>query len=447
MKNQKTSGAGGGEIASLPQEIILKIQCYLNGKEASRTSVLGKSWYSAWCTRPHLDFNQCDFRSCNSDAFSEFTKKTLQRYEDRNLNIESFTLLMETEFKDEPHCHNPSLAMELTVRALKLGPSHFKILPWNQNFVLPKELFESETLASLDASGCTIDLEEVTCSQLIFLHLRAVIVKGDAMVKDTLFSLDLSSKFPYLKDLALWNCHGYKDIRICSPSLERISLMGFKMFTAEFDVPNIRNFLFKGSVLSCLTFENTRWEWESDVRIICDQFSAAWFTSLNKLVKRLSQSKVSLSISMIFPPNWERCDCVEGLPVAVVESLTLLDHMPNMLKSRKLPPNFLNGLFMICRPKLMIQSWFPRNAWKDHNYLLKFVCKRLVAKLGGRRNGNGNCCFVPNPRIVGLKEVTAEIFEERVGEWRELPWTTLLDAFAYPGEEREVRFRLKWEGL
>ncbi|KAL3645015.1 hypothetical protein CASFOL_010195 [Castilleja foliolosa] len=52
--------AGEGEI-QFAEPIIHRLQSFLTGKEAAQTTIVSKSWHSAWLTRPNLDFDDTYF--------------------------------------------------------------------------------------------------------------------------------------------------------------------------------------------------------------------------------------------------------------------------------------------------------------------------------------------------------------------------------------------------
>ncbi|KAH6756159.1 hypothetical protein C2S53_004258 [Perilla frutescens var. hirtella] len=450
---------------SLPPEIVEHIHSFMKGKEAARTAILSKSLYNAWFKRPNLNFDQRDF--CY--GFSEFTKKTMQRYEDFNLKIVSFTLRMKYDFG------SPSLAKELIVRAMKLGAIDLKIEFYNPYlpFVLPEEVLGSETLAILSLTKCTLDLGrnvEVTCSQLKSLHLYKVAVKNGDLFRnlilkcplieklvcddrllscenerdeneihelkslsldtlsdrDALFFQDLLLKFPFLKNLAIRYIDDCRNIRIRSQSVESISFVDgleyYREVTAEFDVPNIRKFHFEGSALDCCSFETRCRDWESDIRVTCFRCSASWLSSLGKLLQNLSVSKVSLSVYVKYPSKYI-CDYTSCEPIPVVENLKIMDHAPNS--------GLLDGLFLICRPKFVN----PNCSAPGNSDLLELLCTKLVD-----RSSENHC--IPNPSVHGLEEVIVEVFEKRIAEWRPLPWKTLLEACRE--NVQEFRFQLRW---
>ncbi|GFQ06514.1 F-box/LRR-repeat protein at3g59200 [Phtheirospermum japonicum] len=161
----------GGEV-QLPEPLIQRIQYFLVGKEAARTTVLSKSWRNAWLTRPNLVFDETDFYP-ETHKCLEYAKKTIQRYGESNSKIESFKLCIRNEWSvSSDH------VKEIILAALKLRATHlsFKLL---RDFVLPNEVFGSENLVGLSVEGCNIDLgimsQKVTrCSRLGSLCLYSV---------------------------------------------------------------------------------------------------------------------------------------------------------------------------------------------------------------------------------------------------------------------------------
>ncbi|KAG8370075.1 hypothetical protein BUALT_Bualt14G0079900 [Buddleja alternifolia] len=207
MERGKRSEAINGEI-QLPEAIIQQIQSLLNGKEAAQTSVLSKLWYNAWLTTPNLDFDQRNFEkrrigdseSEPANRFANFVKKTMQRYQELNLNIVKFRLWMRGGKLDWV-----SLANESIMKALRMGvidlnlefPSYFYKM-----YALPHEVLEAETLIRLSAIGCKIDRlvdRKVLCSRLESLSLSKVCVEKDVV-------WDIISSCPLIENLLLSEC-------------------------------------------------------------------------------------------------------------------------------------------------------------------------------------------------------------------------------------------------
>lgn len=339
------------ETSQLPPEIMHHIQSLMPERCCARaTLLLSKSWHNAWSTRPTLDVDESEWPDVEDDGFSDYATKTMRRYDDLNLPILSLKLRFG---------YNHPLARELILKAIKLGALHLKIENSNFSirFSLPDEVLESETLVTLHVERIIVDLEqrwkEVSCSKLKTLTLSRVWVKGD------LFR-DLISRCSSIEELRL--CYlsrkeEWKDVRICSPSLERLTirLPCNQALDGEFDVPNIRRFEFEGSPSSSLVFKKTasRREWESDVCIRYDSQdpSSVWFSMVKMFVRMLSLSRVSLTINVAMS-DWMKVESCpnyvgDGLPIPKVENLNL------EVDDYQLVPAFLDSLRWCFRPNFV----------------------------------------------------------------------------------------------
>ncbi|KAL3645001.1 hypothetical protein CASFOL_010181 [Castilleja foliolosa] len=176
--------AGEGEL-QFPQPVIQHLQSFLTGKEAARTTIVSKSWNSAWLTRPNLDFDDIHFMgSRNRTYFGEYkrssvddfrihSKKTIKRYEQSNLKIESFKLFM----RFYHYGCTGELAKELIVKALRIGATRLNLRLDCKLYVLPDEVFGADNLAELSVSGCRIKLYDgvvIKCRSLESLSLDGV---------------------------------------------------------------------------------------------------------------------------------------------------------------------------------------------------------------------------------------------------------------------------------
>ncbi|KAL1552715.1 hypothetical protein AAHA92_13481 [Salvia divinorum] len=446
-----------GEVAAddIPDEMIHHIQSFMDGRQAAQTAVLFKSWHRAWLTRPDLDLKDQDFQSPLIE-FPEFAINTLQRYEDLELRICTFRLVMATV---EDH----HLATELIVKAIKLSATELTLRIRSSGhalFSLPNEVLDSGTLAGLSAHGCLIDLQfgkkEVSWSNLKTLNLSYVVAYGDlfydliskctslekitldtttsyptlesttryppldieqrqlspscdSMIKlhklkflqlnrldssDSIYRQDLWPKFRWLKELLIWGYnydYDWNGLRICSPSLEIIALYmyGHKITNGKFDVPNIRKFKVVGVHMPQLDEFKTssEREWESDIQIKCDQLNDSWFSSLNKLLRMLSPSRISLSLCLAYSYIEQYTVYVgNGLPIPIVENLLISGH------ERRRFSAFFNALLQSCRPNcisvdtrftfevnleaefqlLGCRSYGRRDLSDDQQYLAKF---------------------------------------------------------------------------
>ncbi|KAK6161544.1 hypothetical protein DH2020_004925 [Rehmannia glutinosa] len=507
MEMGKRVEAINGEI-ELPEAIIQHIQSFLSVKQAAQTSILSKSWHNSWLTSPNLDFDERNFlnrcyespQSQIADGFSEFAKKTMERYQKLNLKIEKFRLWMKSTKVDRN-----SLANELILKALKMCVNNLDLEFHSptETFVLPDEVLGAETLIRLSVIGCKIDRRvdgKVSCSRLKFLSLRRVYIGDDVVwdiisscpliekfllsecqclinietpivarwmnkvlalksplmksrefhnlkslfldrihIDDNLFSRDFSLKFPCLVELTLRRCNGNIGIEISSPSLECISLEQMMMFKVKFDVPNIHEFKFSGSTFPFVYFSSVSREWLSEISIwhSCQHLGASWFLKLKRFLTRLSQSKISLSILFFSEMHIGNVEDIRGLPRPVVENLMLSIHSSSSVCSA-----LLDGLFWSFRPKVITQYLFPRPhiAEKANNEYLELLTKTLIQEVS-------QDCGIPDRNLFALRdleEVRVEIFEDSLREWGPLPWKTLLDASTSLENRRKIRFQLRW---
>ncbi|KAH6769812.1 hypothetical protein C2S52_014615 [Perilla frutescens var. hirtella] len=488
MEKRRKTEAVDGEIL-LPEPIIQHVQSFLTGKESAQTTILSKSWYSAWLTRPNLDFDQRDYRIrgfTDRCGYHEFAKKTMKRYQQLNLKIDSFKLFI----------NDFSLGKALIVKAMKMGAVDLHFETTLSTFVLPHEVLESENLLRLSVTGCKIDAK-VAWSSLKSFSLCRVSIEGDIIwdiisicplieklvlseckcllksqsphsvtsstkmlalnhclinlyefrklkclflekVKiSSLFFSDFSMKFPCLKDLTVCNCFGYKEIQIYSPSLECITFEHKRILRAKFDVPNIRKFRFSGSNVPSLSFERPSRECKFEISIAWKRFRTSWFLKLSKFLGELSQSILSLTL-IIGTVLSESLDFTKdvGLPKPVVENLMV--EVASSVSS-----SLLDGLFWCFHPKSIYQCWMPKSCTgeKGNNDLLELLCKTLI-----QEGSEGYCC-IPNRNMSALhdlEEVNVDILEDSLGEFRPLPWKMLLDASASPERRRAILFNLKW---
>ncbi|KAG8370092.1 hypothetical protein BUALT_Bualt14G0081600 [Buddleja alternifolia] len=378
------------EHLQLHEPIIHHIQSFLSGKEAAWMAVLCKSWYNSWLTRPTLDFDERDFRiGC--------------------------------------------LATELIVKVVRMSVNNlnFEIYPPRTTFILPKEVFEAESLKMLSVFGCKIDGisgENVMCSRLKSLSLYNVSV-GDDMIRDII------SRCPLIENLVLSDCYDCRRFNISSHSLKYITLAHEEELKVKFDVPNMLKLKFSGSKIPSFRFSTASRECESDISIACSSYlDVSWFCELNNFLLHFIVSKMSLHIELVKENQFDNFVLeFQDLPRPIVDILTLKVNDLSSVCSA-----LLDGIFWSFRPKVIAQCLFPISQNNEHpefrsgkaeNELVELLCKKLM----DLRNGNG------------LKEVNAVYLDDTVMEWRPLPWIKLLNGLLSPVKEVQIRFRLRWD--
>lgn len=147
MDEGRRVGTVSGEIV-LPEALIQHVQSFLSGKEAARTTVLSKAWYNAWLTRPTLDLSERDFWNHGRESplmFERFVVKTMLRYQDLSLKIDSFRL-------HTCNYQRRDIALKCwIVTAMEFGATE-AVLDLLHSFTLPKEVFASENLLKLSVT-------------------------------------------------------------------------------------------------------------------------------------------------------------------------------------------------------------------------------------------------------------------------------------------------------
>ncbi|GFP86567.1 hypothetical protein PHJA_000800500 [Phtheirospermum japonicum] len=212
MGKRRQIEAINGEF-QLPEPVIQRIQSFLTAREAARTTTLSKSWYSAWLTRPNLDLDETNFNGYRGDSkfdeFSEFAKKTIKRYEQSNLNIESFRLQIKNPWGNLAINASGDLANDLITRALRIGATHlsFQQVGPYESVVLSPELFEAENLVGISVGWCIIDDlgldREVRCSKLKSLSLSSVEITSEMIS-------NITSCCPLIEKLSLSSISSFK---------------------------------------------------------------------------------------------------------------------------------------------------------------------------------------------------------------------------------------------
>ncbi|KAL3642662.1 hypothetical protein CASFOL_013477 [Castilleja foliolosa] len=464
MKKGNQIEAINGEF-QLHEPIIHLVQSFLNAKEAAQTAILSKSWRSAWLTRPNLDFS-IPYRG--EDEYLACVEKTIQRYEQSNLKIESLRLCNENGGLYD--CFGV-FANDLITRALKIGATHLSVHNIGTEMVLSQGVFEAENVVELSLHGCKIkDLgfdQKVRCSKLESLNLSSVIISSEmisniALCCPLIRKLSLCdvatfrfvihfkhdddddddddvyysfSRLPSLKDLTIRKCRTQE---VSCPSLERLYFATEHYTSVKLDVPSIRKFRFeiKYDEIPSLCFVSAHREWECDVfiKIYLSSFSTSWFCSLNKLLTELSLSKMYLSLNigmaqgMLYGCQFE-VGAIRGLPKHKVETCTI-----DMLCPRAVDCfAFFHGLFQICRPTFIIVNYRLCNVdgIANNTMLHKTLARGLDDK----------CMY----GLHDLEEVNVHLFDEDADAWRPLPLESLLDPSISLSGGQKTRFQLKWK--
>lgn len=477
MEKGKRVGTMSGEIV-LPEALIQHIQSFLSGKEAARTTVLSKAWYSAWLTRPTLDLTERDFWNPSWESplmFERYVEKTMLRYRDLSLKIDTFRL------RTNSYQGRDIALKSWIVNAMELGPTEL-VLGFLHSFTLPQEVFASENLLKLSVKSGRVDGNNyvISCSRLRTLSLEGVNGLSDDVLSgivscchsieelvlsynngsalsmmnlyelprlrrlnmvsvdvDSMFFSDFASRFPCLKYLTIHGCRGCTRIEIASTSLETISFQPYRLSNrVKFDIPNIRKFTCSTTGLPHLSITTTSREWEFDISINSNRFhNPSWFLKLKKVLKKFSLSRICLSITAGRPKHEGSSEHevdIEVLPDPVVVENLKINAATSFCSA------FLVRLFGIFRPKFVTALFFPRS-----NAFIAILYKRLMHQVITPN------CGIPDQSLFGqfnLKKVNMEVYKWPDREPRQpLVLEKPLDPSETTVEYREIRFELIWD--
>lgn len=208
----------------LPEEMIQHIQHFMTEKEVARSSILAKSWYIAWSTRPTVYLDADDHFlypfSKWHQLFDELSQMTMQRYIDLSLKVDSLRL------RDGINNDNYLIA-----DALKMGATDLQ-LELHLSFTLPQDVLGSETLLRLSVFQCEIDGDYmIRCSRLESLCLKHVRIRKRKRFKKIITScreLSLSNNyFSILRPRDLYELHKLRCLHLYEVIIDSSFFMSF----------------------------------------------------------------------------------------------------------------------------------------------------------------------------------------------------------------------------
>ncbi|XP_012839455.1 PREDICTED: putative F-box/LRR-repeat protein At3g18150 [Erythranthe guttata] len=436
-------------ISDLPKDILHRILYFLSQEDAVRTFVLSNSWRYVWCTRPNLDFSDINFKG-NKQDFLLTVDKTLQQYYDQGLSLEKFRLYASLLGKDYSH-HESVLLLEKWVPLLTgMGVKAFSLSIISDRTPgitdLSSVVFKADSLEYLHLNRCNLGQnipENIPFVRLQVLRLQNVLIEEEIFEK-------IVSGCPLLTTMWFRECKGLKNIKlekkllkylkkfsfinrntprideciveIDFPSLEKMEIIGSKIrfhihkfdnlktwcldmveiFSSDsieqselcIDAPNIEYFYYSGCFMPSVTFAPT--SVESILKLYIRDYAGGarlWFLGLSKLLQALRNSVVLLSVFHLAIGNMHvEQDILEqdiinngggnNKPI-VVDFLRLsFVNVPSLV-------SFLNGLFRICRPRIIFPCWFPRgiqNKERENEELSEFWCTIQMMRESGSPN-------------------------------------------------------------
>ncbi|CAI9117419.1 OLC1v1018811C1 [Oldenlandia corymbosa var. corymbosa] len=243
---------------------------------------------------------------------------TLQRYQEENIVVE----MLKLDIEDSQFAGHINQCMELArgliymrhLSAVVASKGLFQRLG-EKFFDLPVPVLEAESLVELHLRMFILKYHErVMWHNLERLRLDCVDF-GPSMFKSVVTScqrlrslslsyvktnfVKLSHVFPHLEDLSIESCPCLETVQISSGTVRKIKLRdNYGLREAQFDVPNIVVFEYKGEVMTKLSFTAVSGRWTSRVKLHhLFNVNTSWFVRLKEFLTRLNKSVVHVDAS------------------------------------------------------------------------------------------------------------------------------------------------------
>ncbi|KAH0640087.1 hypothetical protein KY285_036673 [Solanum tuberosum] len=274
----------------LPECLIQKILCFLSFKEATRMSILSKTWLQAWSTLPNLEFTVISWEGDTKSDYSLLVDTIMERYRKGKIPIERFELL---EYFADSQEVLPLIDKWLDI-ALQNGVKNL-FLKFTSYPTPILTILAGKSLRELVLWGCTLtpfslSRGVVNCNSLRKLSLSYVTL--DENMLDTLFN-----SCPLIVSFILEYCSGLTMTlrKIKSDSLKVLKihhLYGIE----EIDAPNLVSLDYVANQIPELKIARESSQLKhSKIALQCMSNNAAWFCKLKKLLSNSSSwSRVTL---------------------------------------------------------------------------------------------------------------------------------------------------------
>ncbi|KAL3635003.1 hypothetical protein CASFOL_022057 [Castilleja foliolosa] len=322
-----------------------------------------------------------------------------------------------------PLIENLDMLKCIGMKSIKLHKHHnIKEFVCSVSVPVIVEIEDSLSLESLRIENCCHNwfLPHKT---MHFPHLKSLNLYGVELPAETFGNF--SSFFPSLIELSLNYCKGEKEFILLSSSIKRLTInMDLKnRIKAFIDTPNLLYFEYSGDgFLPSIKFMATSNEWKSQISLCyklkpSDNDATSWFFKLNKLLKALSQSHITLKLNAYNYQKLHINDSLGGFykPV-VVKHLKLRGDF-----SSSSDPTKLNYFFRICRPRYIHMDQYV-------NEVVEFICNLIPDEIG---------CYY---WLQDLEEVSIEVWDIKTEEWNCVERTSLPPL----PSKQQIRFRLTW---
>ncbi|PHT39103.1 hypothetical protein CQW23_22676 [Capsicum baccatum] len=397
----------------LPECLIQEILGFLRYDEATKTSILSKTWLQAWSTLPNLKFT-ADFYEVNMDLVDNI----MERYRDENIPIERFELS-----KSYSSCSPrivPMFYRWLDV-ALQNGVKYlvFRIrnLPLPIFTILAAKSLQELVLTNCDLTCASLSSGVVNCPSLRKLSLIKNNINQHIKIQaPTLEHLSYSG-YP-LEELNIVECQNLKSLElshmyIYDPSFynlisrcQSLKVLKFQhcWCTGRIEAPNLVSLEYMGDQIPELKIarESSQLEHSKIILLRCyDNIDAAWFCKLRKFLSNLtSWSQVSLYFYQCGEINVKDLQLDHRVDIPQVGVLNV-----DFKREIKKCSTFIDALLWSCHPRRLNLKLTRKMATFFINYLMH-------VKNWSHSSSHGN-----KPWYSQLKEVKAYKLDRKSKSW------------------------------
>ncbi|XP_027767627.1 F-box/FBD/LRR-repeat protein At1g13570-like [Solanum pennellii] len=330
-------------IDILSECLIHKILCFLSFEEATRMSILSKTWLQAWSNLPNLDFT-IDYLKDND---MKIVDDIMKRYWDGKIPIEKFELSVETFFENSHEVLLVPMIDKWLGVVLRNGVKHLTISSYPL-FIF--SILAVNSVRKLVLEYCTLlpSVVVVNCNSLRKLSL-SYLTLDENMLQTLLNSCPLIESFTFVSS---WGLETMNTQKIKSVSLKFLKIQHCGGIW-EIDAPNLVSLKYTWEDIPQIKIvsESSQLKY-SRIVFEClesDNVNAAWFCKLRKfLTNSISWSEFWISS--------HRCNNIniQNLQLDHKDSNPRVDVLyVNIIGKDENSPTFVDALVWSCQPRIL----------------------------------------------------------------------------------------------
>ncbi|XP_025888781.2 FBD-associated F-box protein At5g38590-like [Solanum lycopersicum] len=328
-------------IDRLSECLIHKILCFLSFKEATRMSILSKTWLQAWSNLPNLDFT-IDYLKDND---MKIVDDIMRRYWDGKIPIQKFELSVETFIENSHEVLLVPMIDKWLGVVLRNGVKHLTISSYPL-FIFA--ILAVNSVRKLVLEYCTLlpSVVVVNCNSLRKLSL-SYLTCDENMLQTLLSSCPLIESFTFD---CCWGLETMNTQKIKSVSLKFLKIQNCGGIW-EIDAPNLVSlkYAWKDIPQIKIVSESTQLKYSRIVFKLSesDNVYAAWFCKLRKFLSN------SISWSEVRTVSYRASDInIQNLQVDHNDSnphVNVLD--VTIIWNNRESSTFVDALVWSCQPR------------------------------------------------------------------------------------------------